>query len=903
MQEDKICTQSLDHLFDKCKAIYGQDDPNKFYISSKNVFGYHIGSIQRQSLANPRVFTVLNYAIPADRQYIKHNNTKCFNCDMCTIVHPDGVLNIHKTPVARETTKENIANKFCIFLDTDGKHILEPVVISASDDQYLYGHALLTTSEHIANHFTFVYPGIYISIFNILRKLHEQYPGVTAYFNGRLGSSVQHSHVHLSHTRSFIAKYCCNTLQKSSFITHPVNYKGIKGFLLCFSHDMLLSDSVKHIMQGTIIKNIVMNDNPDNALIAHMFTDATHYYVLFMMVKDKSIRGCQVTLDGGKNVSVGLIPAVNLISVLGQPEDVLVSLLTKDRAGKIPIQECLDGFNKNYKEPDEIIPYSTSVSFEEQDKLFQDLYSAAATRFFIPVNTKGTPDVWLLQNVFNNIDRFFFILYVSKDLDKQSFYQTLFQMLKRNNKLLEKEFTPVMNIVITEVFLRYNLHDDIDLLRSSIVHLIGSFANNLIMPSLKDGTCYALKGEYLQPRLEAVMQILSEKGNLTKHLRPALAAGAYGSVHPSSNVFDNLHFPGLGKANVIIKKQNLVSTINRYSVEHELEVGKLVNPLRKYIPNFMLTYGGVMEAKHGYIFVEDLSGGETIASYIQSPQFSWKELFNITGSLLAGLMMAKQKNGFTHFDLHTSNVLLLPLSLCAQSKPGNVGFDYHVGKGMQVKVTLSRLPVAIDYGMAYVHGASNFLDPGLPSFTNDFSYAADMHSLLSSILLVLTETSRSGYLVGEEGEYRALWYYVYCIYASALSGHPKCDLTTVMSKISKGNIEGTFRGFLGAFFDNMKADGKQVYWQPNPIVVDTWREPLKSNWRKMKKDDTFYWEMLDVFKQTFDRRVAVGDKDIPSTFLEIAGDTIYDKADFKDQPGNFSAKLAQMLQQYSEATF
>ena len=891
--EYQICHESLKDLFDKLKVIYEQNDMTNFYISARNVKGYKVSIMSYNT--TPRIYTVWNYAVEEDRLKIDDYQNKCFNCDMCTIVQDDGILNVYKQPIEIEVTKQNIANKFCIYFAEDpSKGIYKKMLLSASDDQYLYGHALLTTSDHIPNHYTFMYKEVYSTIFKILDDLYEQYPDVTAYFNGRLGSSVQHSHVHLSPDRSFVAKYCL-TLSEAGSI-HNIDYHGIKGCLVKIKKDLIQTDEVHQVMQSIVLKNIINNPDNKNALAAHMFLDNTYYYVFFMVLKNSSLRSCDVVI-GGKHIQVNLITAVSTISLFNQTlsDADLESLLSRDITGdgSIPLYKCLEQFNTNYKPGGDI--YQAVNSATEISALYSSQLAEAVKNLYDPIS--GNDDNAILA-IAANIDKFWFQFF--HDYAGSFRGETkVYRLLEQNTLLKDYRYTFALNIIASNRWGRSGRTEK-HLLEAYTTILLQSFASKL--GALQSGVCYALRGDYLQPRIKDTITTIVNANNVQANLAsyPLIARGGFGAVYRSTNIFNRFPIPFYNfNANIIIKKQVYGTDVDEKArVETELENGKVINKLRTTLPNFMLTYGGYMGPTEGLLFVEDIQG-ETLHMYLASQKgmtFSWNGLYNITISLLSAIFMAKYKNGFTHYDLHTGNVLLLPMSKCGGS--GNITLDYVVPTSPEsrIRARLEYLPVIIDYGFVYVDGRPPFTDPGFPWFRDEFCWTSDIHQLLISILYFIDENHFQGPITPLESLFRDCWLFLFCIFSRQFDGKVCNQTQSQMPTYHVPfNRSAMLENYLGQYYREIqRARFSQPFHLPDPAFLGSLPSALQTMIKDGQKSQEvfinfFYW--ITYFETTY-----LGAA-LPASFnmLTITMETTLDTSVSKVKPGDVTRRFKKML--------
>lgn len=181
-----------------------------------------------------------------------------------------------------------------------------------------------------------------------------------------------------------------------------------------------------------------------------------------------------------------------------------------------------------------------------------------------------------------------------------------------------------------------------------------------------------------------------------------------------------------GESDIFLFKVSSFSYTANDLMLHELVAGLNLNSLRKVgIPNFCLSYGSFMcgppvvendkvvdwctksNNKVAYIMYENLTDAISAGDYIQtaSPQQTLSLILQIAMSIssantyFASLPGAKDRYPFTHYDLHSQNVLM--------RKVENVDvmqIPYFSATGREFYLTADRIATIIDYGTSYVNG-------------------------------------------------------------------------------------------------------------------------------------------------------------------------------------------------------
>ena len=170
---------------------------------------------------------------------------------------------------------------------------------------------------------------------------------------------------------------------------------------------------------------------------------------------------------------------------------------------------------------------------------------------------------------------------------------------------------------------------------------------------------------------------------------------------------------------------------------HEIFIGIFaINNLRRYIPNFMYTYGGLScsisfkddgtpiickdNGEGKYALLENLKGSIPFRKYTLSG-IDTEEFVNIYLQVLLSLQVAYEKYDFTHYDLHDMNVLL------RDPPDGKDVIKYPLESG-DVHLRVNKVATLIDFGTSHIkindksYGKPQnvlcgcFCRPQLPSF-------------------------------------------------------------------------------------------------------------------------------------------------------------------------------------------
>ena len=185
--------------------------------------------------------------------------------------------------------------------------------------------------------------------------------------------------------------------------------------------------------------------------------------------------------------------------------------------------------------------------------------------------------------------------------------------------------------------------------------------------------------------------------------------------------------------NMFIEKVSRDSTND--NLLHELIVGLYgTNKTRNYIPNFAYIYGGFKcappvidpitkqvtswcldnENAVNYVLYENVAPAISMKEYIEvcSPA----DFLNIYMQVIYSLKLGLKLFDFTHYDLHTENILVRTYKIHGQDRLFQI--QYETENGMEY-ITADKIATFIDYGYNHIqHNGQHFGQFGLiPYFT------------------------------------------------------------------------------------------------------------------------------------------------------------------------------------------
>ena len=159
-----------------------------------------------------------------------------------------------------------------------------------------------------------------------------------------------------------------------------------------------------------------------------------------------------------------------------------------------------------------------------------------------------------------------------------------------------------------------------------------------------------------------------------------------------------------------------ISQYINYLVQHEMTVINGLNEIANYCPHFCKGVGAILAdvnptvvrsgnpfenlGKHviekEVLLMEHLEKSYKFYNYIKNKNVNESVLYSIVKQTLLGISIAQRKKKFTHYDLHSNNIML---KKCSK----DLVFLYVLDENNQFAVsTRGYYPIIIDYGFSYI---------------------------------------------------------------------------------------------------------------------------------------------------------------------------------------------------------
>jgi hypothetical protein len=186
---------------------------------------------------------------------------------------------------------------------------------------------------------------------------------------------------------------------------------------------------------------------------------------------------------------------------------------------------------------------------------------------------------------------------------------------------------------------------------------------------------------------------------------------------------------GVAGTMIVDQKYKFVYKLSQhynYIIEHENQILSDMNSLRNYCPHFVKGYGiatvktdleyknksnpflveSTKPVLNKVIFMEYIEDAYPFYKYIRSANVPTKVLYSIIKQVLMAIVIAQNKKGFTHYDLHSDNILI------KRCDP-RIVFVYVIDSKKYIIPTYGFYPVILDYGFSYTQ---NMTDNHLPIY-------------------------------------------------------------------------------------------------------------------------------------------------------------------------------------------
>jgi len=621
--------------------------------------------------------------------------------------------------------------------------------ISTTFPIYYKNHLLVTSLNHYGNFSHFELYKLFNSAFSLLNKINNDYSN-TYYLlnNGNKGSEQYHLHFHLTDSPSIykdilsdksswdIEKYdkvAFAFVTYGIFKTHVVYSADLEIlFLQCKSfYDVLIDKYTDKYMITVKITSALFIDKTDSGYI---------YYVFLTIFDEDDIPDLDIN---GEKIKLILNPQILTFTIDSEKELEMF------------------GFNINFNMPNLIDyidqfdnyiydNYKGIYHHEYYTEVYYSKYNSQIDLHFDlePSSLEKLIESYDFENFLTqSAQKYFSIIMVSVVQKFRDEGIILFDKHILFNKLFE------LTYIINEI-IQFGFYQDLFIIEfySNILALVIIFyPDPYFLNSIE--TLRIEKEIYVtKTNLTSYDSLLNNYDNLL--LIKKYITDIFGYKHKKFidiNINKLIKYEKIDSINDVFygdfrfnDEIEFVLKTSFQDLDNEYIIGLEINKLRKLIPNFILTYAffkcGQSNTKNpllcdggknlkNILVLEKVNESLTLERWLKNRNYSIIEFLNVILQVFSSLKIAKNEMGFTHYDLHTQNVLLSKLQRMTN-------FKYYFGDIKDIYINNIRYAaVILDYEFSYIKNinlkkhSSSVYNP--PSMTNNF---VDIYTLIISCL-------------------------------------------------------------------------------------------------------------------------------------------------------------------------
>jgi hypothetical protein len=724
----------IDEYFTRAGIIYNQQ--HTLYVSPKSIAGFSLCVLPERETY---VFTTYSIGDQDDINIIRRSDVlKAFNCNLCPIesVKISGYQNSYTT----DTPSSKLSETYTGLVNGT------KFIISATSGEYLPNHLLFVSAEHIPTYNIFLEQTLFIDLFGFLHyNTTKNSMNLIAIFNGRSGSNISHFHVHLSNYEGVFINDLLSNLD--TFLSQDITYitENDRYFNMC-----VLAKNNPEELFNLVYKNVYTNyiipDNTNN--LSCIFLKRTHkekdVYILILMLTSSDLtkkmyihNNCVYTLmSSALIISAGCIDTrmtkIEYDILINQLKthyntfflpltDIFKNDTTLALIGRIP--SVIVDFEKSTIEEQIVVLHDIII----QKLGFNNLYKLK-NNIKIDITNAYTIIEHLLYPLYNNKEYTISIMYILSIIIRRLSDVDYNILLNSGNDI----FTNIQLQSVTDIFKNYSVNTGKE--------------DNGITRSYLSGNYLYFKGQFIQHLI---------KKNLTNLLlitqkKPLNILDLSESNH--INDWIDFNFKQIGEPSAY--GTNTVSKIKDFDIDfvmkiqisrgtrdhyveryyHEFFASLSVNNIRDVIPNFVLCYGGFLcnttdfrtNLCNGgiglnnttYLLLENIKHSKTLSRSFRIPHintpYEADNILDILYQILTSLAIAMEVNDFTHYDLHSNNILEYNfiensdfLNLFKHYNEGTIPkvenclFEYYFKDDTIIIMPVKYLYVIIDYGFTY----------------------------------------------------------------------------------------------------------------------------------------------------------------------------------------------------------
>ncbi len=735
---------NVQELFKKAKKEYGQD-ASAFYVATKSYdnSGFHLAILppyRRKAFSE----YILGHKEDVDKlKDLWRDKTifKSLYCSMCSMEEPDNYAEENKIGdlhIAKNFSY--VVNKKITISNVD-------FLISGTVPQYFYNHLLLSTVVHFSTYLIFLIPNIFKGVFKFIKDNSVILPNIKAIFNGTFGSDVWHAHVHITDQKLYIIEKIKESISRSKFgaFNKFSNWKETQYLTV----RVIIGEDLEWVFWETLrwIFPIFGMNRTNYFLSANFFYHLGHYCLVLMLGKKimmmKTSRGEMVNfiypgflinLSNLSNITQG---DINEVFSFLKREKIFLKWDPVDRNRDISLLIKKYSPPKENWGPDipvEFLQWEFTVRSKNREEMCDMLSHFLGIAKLNPENDPLTIECSLRSrncpDRYHSFYKYILTLYVLCYFDKHptNFYE----------RLMEKDGV-LKQAIYGEL---YYMHNTYGIRDSRSLYLRGVLGQEIVRRTASDLIL-------LKSKIKVIpTDLLIPQGEYVNYWIDYKLSGNIIGDPSAMGIIVRSNFQRISPMKFVIKVNK--EPTRKLAIEmfiHEFSVGMQVNNLRRRIPNFLLTLGGIscrsndnlntlckpvwgMSKNYQYIILEYISNATTLSGWmdryigIHNDEKDQEISFmNIIMQILISLAYAIKKTKFTHYDLHVGNIMIFNFVNQSEwinyirnvqkirGQPTNTPlepfFRYRIDN-KTYDIPAEDLVFIIDYGTSYINGLKNY---------------------------------------------------------------------------------------------------------------------------------------------------------------------------------------------------
>lgn len=932
-------TDNIEHIFDKAGDLY--KDLGFIYISRKYVHDVHLAVLPTRSEFVYDTYTLSDEKdVKLLRDYYKNFNIlKCYDCSLCCLKDPRNAIKTsdEQNKLTIKTKLEMLGD---VYIPSESPAFLinysitgasgKTYTLSGNVPQYYYNHLMFTSENHIPTYSVFLNKDVFSDLLLFLKACSDKnIKNIRLHLNGNFGSDTSHFHTHLTNQEH---KFYAGIEEERDNETETTifNIGGtFKGVVIRGNDLYEVFTNVKDTFYKINAKYDV-RDSSKFTVTASFHATKRNYYVYFQVVNRRPFVWKRSSFILFPTSRILLVPS-NFAYI--QPKT------------NIEFDSFNDALRRHYE-----------TCFEDLSGVINRQRPATLTNDwkedFLSFH------MWFSQQNFN----------INNPPDINLLRQLAAQCWERPREC-SRDRANIYKFIVSSMFIMNQglTIQDTDEYRKLAINNEKLRINNLNYNNKITTDYMYFRGELIQTiikdTINNLLLVTSSNSGIrtnvyyqTKHVAEWIIKGNRIGERSASGTNFKASVSGTN-IDLVIKMMRLTHSDGTHSNDkeqefwHEFFTGLIINDIREYIPNFILTYGGyICDADRlgnncdregnnsSYLLIELVKDSNTISRNLRNTILTNDDLVNIITQTLTTLQFSQQKSNFTHYDLHLHNAMIFNVHSREfnnqfrgiipdfNNKPyynntNNFIFRYFMDendKNKSMIIPSKYLVSIIDYGNSYVDGLGvnnlflnrNNISYGMTMYkTNPLM---DMYTFCINIVYeTFNSTTYKNQILGDK---TGILYRFIEEFFSQFGNLWTVDSSEIMSYISNNNVSGRYfesitkPKYLSTFTDTIEGNVQTIPYnyaiqfihpEFKPEDMKSWKSPedvvkwlYDNHYKSQNLENVIENEDTYVFNWGYSKEHGFEDGiQVTEQVQQNINKTIKDKRDLGDVVSQFMSKV------------